>query len=98
MPTNTHQDWPLWEVFTQNATGEPHEHAGSVRAPDKELAIQNARDLYTRRGSVCSMWVIPSEAIVATSPSEKEFFFDPSNDKAYRHPQFYKVPRGVKGL
>jgi ring-1,2-phenylacetyl-CoA epoxidase subunit PaaB len=23
-------------------------------------------------------------------------FFDPANDKAYRHPQFYKVPKGVK--
>lgn len=90
--------WPLWEVFVQSEFGMPHEHAGSVRAPDRELAIQNARDVYSRRGSVLSVWVVPSAAITATAPSEKEFFFDPSNDKLYRHPQFYKVPRGVKGL
>jgi ring-1,2-phenylacetyl-CoA epoxidase subunit PaaB len=23
-------------------------------------------------------------------------FFDPGNDKPYRHPQFYKIPRGVR--
>ena len=26
--------WPLWEVFTQKANAEPHEHAGSVHAAD----------------------------------------------------------------
>lgn len=88
----------LWEVFVQSEDGAPHEHAGSVRASDKELALQNARDVYTRRGKVFSLWVVKSEEITASSPSENDSFFDPSNDKIYRHPQFYKVPRGVKGL
>jgi hypothetical protein len=34
--------WPLWEVFTQPNKGEPFEHAGSVHAPDGELALHNA--------------------------------------------------------
>ena len=42
--------WPLWEVFTQRAQGAPHEHAGSVHAADAEHALQNARDVYARRG------------------------------------------------
>jgi ring-1,2-phenylacetyl-CoA epoxidase subunit PaaB len=87
--------WPLWEVFVQEKTGAPHEHAGSVHAVDREMALQNARDVYGRRGAV-SMWVVPTDAIVATSPDDAGPFFDPADDKAYRHPQFYKTPRGVR--
>ncbi|RMG49004.1 MAG: 1,2-phenylacetyl-CoA epoxidase subunit B [Acidobacteria bacterium] len=85
--------WTLFEVFVQERTGEPHQHAGSVRAPDPEMALQNARDVYARRGPVASLWVVPSGAIAATSPSDAGPFFDPAEDKVYRHPQFYRVPR-----
>lgn len=90
--------WALWEVFTQEAQGAPHEHAGSVRATDAAHAIQNARDVYARRGRVLSLWVVPTAAISATSPGDAEPFFDPGADKPYRHPHFYKVPRGVRGV
>lgn len=92
----TEAEWPLWEVFTQPKDGAPHEHAGSVHAPDAELALQNARDVYTRRGEAVSLWVVRSEQIVASSPSDSGPLFDPGNDKPYRHPQFYKVPKGVR--
>ena len=88
--------WPLWEVFTQGNSGAPFEHAGSVHATDAEHAIQNARDVYTRRGEAVSLWVVPSNAIVASAPGDAGPLFDPGNDKPYRHPQFYKVPRGVR--
>jgi ring-1,2-phenylacetyl-CoA epoxidase subunit PaaB len=87
---------PLWEVFTQPNDGKPFEHAGSVHAPDAEMALQNARDVYTRRGEAVNLWVVPADAIVASAPSDAGPFFDPGNDKPYRHPQFYKVPKGVK--
>ena len=102
--TGEHQDkednleWTLWEVFVQEKQGASHEHAGSVHAPDAEMALLNARDVYGRRGSVCSMWVVPSNAIFASSPEDRGPFFDPANDKPYLHPQFYKVPRGVRNL
>jgi len=87
----------LWEVFVQeNSDGSSHGHVGSVRASDKEMALQNARDVYARRGKLNSIWVIPADSIIASSPGDNESFFDPSNDKIYRHPQFYKVPRGIK--
>lgn len=92
----TSDKWPLWEVFTQGAHGEPFEHAGSVHAPDAELALQNARDVYARRGEAVNLWVVPSAAITASAPSDAGPFFDPGNDKAYRHPQFYMAPRGVR--
>jgi ring-1,2-phenylacetyl-CoA epoxidase subunit PaaB len=88
--------WPLWEVFTQGNQGEPFEHAGSLHAADAEQALQNARDVYARRGEAVNLWVVPSAAITASAPGDAGPFFDPGNDKAYRHPQFYKVPRGVR--
>ena len=98
-PSSWHSDqWPLWEVFVQPATGKPHEHAGSVHAPDAELALQNARDVYTRRSEGTNLWVVPSEAIVASLAEDAEAFFYPADDKIYRHPQFYKVPRGTRDL
>ncbi|MBZ0178063.1 MAG: 1,2-phenylacetyl-CoA epoxidase subunit B [Melioribacteraceae bacterium] len=88
----------LWEVFTQSKNGAPFTHAGSLHAADEEMALQNARDVYTRRGEAVNIWVVKSEEIVASSPGESGPFFDPGNDKAYRHPQFYKVPKGVRGI
>ena len=88
----------LWEVFTQKDGGAPHEHAGSVHAADAEMALQNARDVYGRRGNVVSMWVVPSAVITASPSDQAGPFFDPGAEKIYRHPQFYKVPRGLKGF
>lgn len=89
-------EWPIWEVFVQNEGGDPHEHAGSVRAADKEMAMQNARDTYARRGKIVSIWVVPAAAIVASEPSDAGPMFDPAKDKVYRHPQFYSLPEGMK--
>jgi len=88
--------WPLWEVFLQPPKGEAYEHAGSVHATTAEQALQNARDVYARRGEAVSIWVVPSASITASTPEDMGPFFDPGNDKPYRHPQFYKVPRGIR--
>ena len=88
--------WPLWEVFLQPPKGAPFEHAGSVHAVDAESALQNARDIYTRRGEAVNIWVVPTSAITASTPDDVGPFFDPGNDKPYRHPQFYTAPRGVR--
>jgi ring-1,2-phenylacetyl-CoA epoxidase subunit PaaB len=91
-------DWPLWEVFVRSRRGLSHIHAGSVHAPDAQMAIRNARDLYTRRQEEVSIWVVPSAAITANSPDEKDPFFAPAADKAYRHPTFYDIPSEVRNL
>lgn len=90
--------WPLWEVFIQSKSGQPHKHVGSVHAPDNEMALLNARDVYTRRNEGTSVWVVPAQFITASTPEEVGAFFDPANDKVYRHPTFYNVPEGVKYL
>jgi ring-1,2-phenylacetyl-CoA epoxidase subunit PaaB len=97
-PTTGDTAHQLWEVFTQPAGGKPFEHAGSLHAPDAEMALQHARDVYTRRGEAVNIWVVPSSAITASTPEDAGPFFEPGNDKPYRHPQFYKVPSGVRGV
>jgi len=87
--------WPLWEVFVRSKAGLAHKHVGSVHAADAEMALENARDLYTRRGEGASLWVVPSTAIVASDPDDKEALFDPADDKIYRHPPFYDIPEDV---
>ncbi len=92
------KEWPLWEVFVRSRNGLDHKHAGSVHAPDAKLAIQMARDVYTRRQEGVSIWVVPSAQIIASDPADKEAFFDPMEDKVYRHPTFYQLPDEVNHM
>ncbi len=87
--------WPLWEVFVRGKRGLNHVHVGSLHAADGEMALGNARDVYTRRNEGVSIWVVPAGAITASSPDEKDAFFAPSGDKVYRHPTFYEIPDNV---
>ena len=89
------QEWPLWEVFIRSQNGLSHRHVGSLHAADAEMAICNARDVYTRRNEGVSIWVVRSSDIAASSPGDKAPLFEPSNDKVYRHPTFYEVPDEV---
>ena len=89
---------PLWEVFIRTRNGLAHKHAGSIHAADAELALQAARDTYTRRGEGLSIWVVPSTAIVASDPAEKGMLFEPATGKVYRHPTFYEVPDEVGNM
>jgi ring-1,2-phenylacetyl-CoA epoxidase subunit PaaB len=86
---------PLWEVFIRSRSGLAHKHCGSVHAADAEMALQAARDVYTRRGEGNSIWVVQSSAIVASDPSDKDELFEPAMSKIYRHPTFYEVPDEV---
>ena len=89
---------PLWEVFVRSRRGLSHNHVGSLHAADAEMALRNARDVFTRRMEGVSIWVVPSAVITASSPDEKDAFFDPAADKAYRHPTFYEIPDEVRNL
>src|SRR4051794_37010460 len=91
----TTQTIPLWEVFIRSRNGLAHKHVGSLHASDAALALQAARDIYTRRGEGLSIWVVPSNAIAASDPSEKGMMFEPAESKIYRHPTFYEVPDEV---
>jgi ring-1,2-phenylacetyl-CoA epoxidase subunit PaaB len=91
-------DWPLWEVFIRSKQGLDHKHAGSLHAADAQMAIENARDVYTRRMEGVSIWVVESKYIHASSPEEASELYEPANDKVYRHPTFYDLPDEVKHM
>lgn len=89
---------PLWEVFIRPRNGLAHKHVGSLHAADEVMALQAARDVYTRRGEGNSIWVVPSVAITASDPDQAGENFEPTGDKIYRHPTFYEIPEDVGNM
>ncbi|MDB5206142.1 MAG: 1,2-phenylacetyl-CoA epoxidase subunit [Flavisolibacter sp.] len=100
-PANTNDkssgapEWPLFEIFIRSKQGLDHKHVGSLHAADAQMAVENARDVYTRRQEGVSIWVVESKHIHASNPDEAESFYEPANDKVYRHPTFYDLPDEV---
>ncbi len=92
---NTETAWPLWEVFIRSRQGLDHKHAGSLHAADAAMAMENARDVYTRRQEGVSLWVVESKYIHASDPADSEALYEPAADKIYRHPTFYDIPDEV---
>lgn len=96
--TTVSKEWPLFEVFVRSRSGLEHKHVGSIHAADNRMAIEAARDVYTRRQEGVSIWVVRSTDIVASDPEEADSLFEPARDKVYRHPTFYSIPDEVKNL
>lgn len=86
--------WPMWEVFIRQRRGMSHVHAGSLHAPDSETAMQNARDVYTRRLEGVSLWVVESAAIHAFDPEDAADYIA-ANEKPYRLATHYHIPEEV---
>lgn len=82
----------------RSKAGLNHRHSGSLHAADAEMALEMARDVYTRRSEGVSIWVVESKQIMASDPDSKDALFDPANDKIYRHPTFYDLPDEVKHM
>ncbi|MFC4036196.1 1,2-phenylacetyl-CoA epoxidase subunit PaaB [Streptomyces polygonati] len=78
-----------WEVFLRPRRGLAHQHVGSVRAVDPDMALEHARDLYTRRGDPLSLWVVRSAAVHTASPTERDPFFANARHKPYRYPEHF---------
>lgn len=91
-------EWPIFEVFIRSKNGLEHRHVGSLHAADATMAIENARDVYTRRQEGVSIWVVESKHITATQPDHSDEVFAPAEDKVYRHPTFYVLPEEVNHM
>ncbi len=92
----TDTQWKVFEVFHQQARGEPHVHVGSVHAPDAEMALVLAKEQYCRRQACVNLWVVPAEAILATA-YENDDIFERGTDKSYRESWGYKTPKTIHG-
>ena len=94
--TQQQKQWPLYEVFIRARSGLEHKHVGSIHAADARMAIEHARDVYTRRQEGVSIWVVRSADIMASDPADADALFEPAKDKIYRHPTFYAIPDEVE--
>lgn len=89
---------PLFEVFVRSRRGLDHKHVGSLHAKDAAQALEYARDCYLRRSEGVSIWVVKSDDIVASQEEDAESFYDPMDDKPYRHATHYRLPDAVKNM
>lgn len=79
--------WPRFQVFEQPGEERPLIHAGSVHAPDREMALLIARDVFARRPERTTMWVVRAEALYARTKEELESA-PPSPDPGTDGPEY----------
>ena len=92
------KNWPLWEVFVRSKNGLEHRHFGSLHAADAEMALENARDVYTRRNEGVSIWVVEQSNITASREEDIAQFVEPMDDKEYRHATHFVLPDEVNNM
>ena len=92
------QEWPLFEVFIRARSGLEHKHVGSIHAADARMAIEHARDVYTRRQEGVSIWVVRPATSSPPIRTRRMRCSSRRKDKVYRHPTFYAIPDEVKNL
>lgn len=82
--------WSRYHVFLQSKENEPHLEVGSVHAPDPEMALQNARDVFVRRPDCLSLWVAPADQILHMTGQEVDNW-SPPEDLPAEGPNLYHV-------
>jgi phenylacetate-CoA oxygenase PaaH subunit len=80
----------VFEVFRQERRGQAFAHAGSLDAPDVELAETWAREQYGRRQESEALWVVPRDAV-----REVRDFADELN-KTYHRVDGYSLKAKLK--
>jgi ring-1,2-phenylacetyl-CoA epoxidase subunit PaaB len=89
--------WQVFEVFHQQTRGEPHVHVGSVHAPDGETALIMAKEQFGRRQACVNIWVVPGDAIIATSYDDADIF-EHGTDKSYREAFGYETTKRARAI
>ena len=62
--------WPSFQVFEQPRPDAPYQNAGTLHAPDAEMALMMARDLFVRRPTCIGLWVVPKAQVFARSAEQ----------------------------
>jgi ring-1,2-phenylacetyl-CoA epoxidase subunit PaaB len=70
-----------YEVFLKKDGKDEFRHAGSMQAPDPEMALPLARESYARRAEGDEMWLVDRDDLIV-APSE---LLQPNHDKPHRH-------------
>ncbi len=75
-----------WEVFRREKDGDPMRHGGSVMAPDAELAIHYARELFGRRQESIRLWIVRRADILDLDDPD---LLQPPLDRSFKKPGGY---------
>ena len=70
-----------YEVFLKKDGRDEYRHAGSLDAPDDELALVLARESYLRRAEGDRLWLVDRTHLIIGSPK----IVAPKADKPHRH-------------
>ena len=76
----------VFEVFRQEKDGEAMRHGGNVMAPDVELAVHYAREMYSRRGESTRLWVVRRADIAVLDDPD---LLQPPLDRSFKKPGGY---------
>jgi ring-1,2-phenylacetyl-CoA epoxidase subunit PaaB len=75
-----------WEVFRQEKEGDPMRHGGSVMAPDAQLAVHYAREMYGRRQESVRLWVVRRSDVHELEDAD---LLQPPLDRSFKKPGGY---------
>ncbi|HJP89904.1 MAG TPA: hypothetical protein VJ850_12785 [Candidatus Limnocylindrales bacterium] len=75
-----------YEVFRQEKDGDPMRHGGNVLAPDPELAMHYAREMFSRRNESTRLWVVRRADIAILEDAD---LLNPPLDRSFKKPGGY---------
>jgi phenylacetate-CoA oxygenase PaaH subunit len=75
-----------YEVFRREKDGDPMRHGGNVLAPDPELAVHYARELFGRRGESDRLWIVRRADIQVLVDAD---LLHPPLDRSFKKPGGY---------
>lgn len=76
-----------YEVFIRTKQGVRHAHAGTLEAPDSEMALQFAREHYGQDEPCVGIWVVPRDAILELDQEDGVIWR--TTDQTYRFARGY---------
>ena len=77
----------IYEVFKRSGHKEAFQHAGSVTAPDPDMALLLAKECFVRRREGDHLWVVRRANIHSFTD---ESILEITEDKTYRFPEAYR--------
>ena len=75
-----------YEVFRQEKDGDAMRHGGNILAPDPELALHYAREMFSRRGESVRLWVVRRADILVLDDLD---LLQPPLDRSFKKPGGY---------
>jgi phenylacetate-CoA oxygenase PaaH subunit len=77
-----------YEVFRQEKDGDPMRHGGNVMAPDADLAMHYARELFGRRNESARLWIVRRADVQVL---EDQDLLNPPLDRSFKKPGGYAM-------